>query len=189
MGKVRIALLTLLVLIALIGGWLLWSIYASSLPRDQQGQLPEPATTRADGPPNVVLIVADDLGFEGVSVYGSKRYRTPHIDALAARGVRFTNAHVSASVCSPSRAGLLTGRNGVGFGYEFNPGDQQDEETRGWGLPRNVPTLAERLKQRGYATAAIGKWHLGGAEGMKPQQRGFDEFFGVMEGALSLIHI
>lgn len=189
MGKVRIALATLLLLIALIGGWLLWSIYASSLPRDQQGQLPEPATTRAGGPPNVVLILADDLGFEGVSAYGSKRYRTPNIDALAAQGVRFTNAHVSASVCSPSRAGLLTGRNGVGFGYEFNPGDQQDEETRGWGLPRNVPTLAERLKQLGYATAAIGKWHLGGAEGMKPQQRGFDEFFGVMEGAFNYFSV
>ncbi|MEJ6010819.1 sulfatase-like hydrolase/transferase [Novosphingobium aquae] len=189
MRKSRIALLSLALSVVAASGWALWAANWSSLPVDRQGPLPSAAPSRTEGPPNIVLIVADDLGYGGVSSYGGNRFTTPQIDALASSGVRYTNAHVTASVCSPSRAGLLTGRNGVSFGFEFNPGDQQDEASKAWGLPLNVPTLAERLRQQGYATAAIGKWHLGGAPGMRPTERGFDEFFGVLEGAFNYFSV
>lgn len=176
-------------LVAALAVWIAWTYFVSTLPVDAQGELPEPAVARSNGPPNIVLIVADDLGYGGLSSYGGTLYQTPNIDALAASGVRYTNAHVSASVCSPSRAGLLTGRNQVSFGYEYNPGDQQDEVSKGFGIPTDIPILPERLKAAGYATSALGKWHLGGAPGMRPQERGFDEFFGVLEGAFNYFSV
>lgn len=161
--------------------------YGSFLPVDAQGPLPEPVASRTDGPPNIIVILADDLGFGGLGSYGNPPYKTPNIDALAQDGVRFTNAHVTSNVCAPSRAGLLSGRNGAEFGHEFNPGDQQDEKSKGYGLPVNVPTIAERLKPVGYVTGALGKWHLGSSPDMVPTARGFDEFFGVYEGAFTYL--
>jgi arylsulfatase A-like enzyme len=132
--------------------------------------------------PNVVLIVADDLGYADLGCQGqSKDVKTPNIDALAASGVRFTNGYVSCPVCSPTRAGLLTGRYQQRFGFEWNPKAPQEEAV--FGIPADEVLLPQCLKSAGYATGAIGKWHLGSKAGMEPYKRGFDEFFGFLGGA------
>ena len=139
------------------------------------------AAAAPERPPNVIVILADDLGFGDLSLHGSKDTKTPNIDSLARHGVRCTNGYVSCPVCAPSRAGLLTGRYQQRFGLEFNPGPGT---TAGeLGLPRSELTLAQALKDRGYATGMVGKWHLGGTPGLRPTERGFDEFFGFLEGA------
>ena len=130
--------------------------------------------------PNVVLLVADDLGYADLGFQGGKDIPTPHLDALAAGGVRCTNGYVSGPYCSPTRAGLLTGRYQQRFGHEFNPGGGANEKV---GLPLSQTTLANRLKAAGYATGLIGKWHLGASPKFHPQKRGFDEFFGFLGGA------
>ena len=128
-------------------------------------------------PPNILLIVADDLGYADVGFHGSRDILTPHLDALAASGIRFTDGYVSGPYCSPSRAGLMTGRYQTRFGHEFNiVGGSQ-------GLPITETTLAERLHAAGYATGLVGKWHLGELPEMHPQRRGFNEFFGFLAGA------
>ncbi|MDQ3624314.1 MAG: sulfatase [Verrucomicrobiota bacterium] len=127
--------------------------------------------------PNVLIIVGDDMGYADVGFHGCKDIPTPHLDALAASGVRFSNGYVSGPYCSPTRAGLLTGRYQTRFGHEFNAG------AAGTGLPVAESTLADRLKAAGYATGLIGKWHLGGEPQFHPQKRGFDEFFGFLGGA------
>lgn len=134
-------------------------------------------------PPNVIVILADDLGYADTSVYGSKVIRTPNIDALAAGGVRFTSGYVSHPVCSPSRAGLLTGRYQERFGYEFNP---VGRDNRG-GVSRNELMIGQIMKQAGYHTGMIGKWHIGAADGYRPNDRGFDEFFGMLAGGSTYI--
>ena len=111
---------------------------------------------------------------------GGTEIATPHIDALASNGVRFTNGYVSGAYCSPTRAGLLTGRYQTRFGHEFNPGGTTDGTEIG--LPLSETTLADRLRSAGYATGLVGKWHLGSAEQFHPQKRGFDEFFGFLGG-------
>jgi len=127
--------------------------------------------------PNIVVIVSDDHGFADVGFQGCRDIPTPNLDALAREGVRFTNGYVSGPYCSPTRAGLLTGRYQQRFGHEFNPtGDAT-------GLPTSEVTIADRLKTAGYATGLVGKWHLGGAPGFHPQRRGFDEFYGFLGGA------
>lgn len=131
-------------------------------------------------PPNIVIIVADDMGYADLGVQGSKDIPTPSIDALAASGIRFTDAYVSGPYCSPTRAGLMTGRYPERFGHEFNFGVQP-----GLGLPLDEPTIADRLKAAGYRTALFGKWHLGADEQHHPMNRGFDEFFGFLGGAHS----
>lgn len=127
--------------------------------------------------PNIVLIVADDLGYADLGIHGSKEIATPQMDSIARNGIRFTNAYVSAPVCAPSRAGLLTGRWQDRFGFEGNP-----EPGAGWGLPVGEKTMAERLKAAGYATAVYGKWHLGEKPEFHPNNQGFDEFFGFLSG-------
>ncbi len=140
---------------------------------------------RGDRPParpNVILILADDLGYGDVGYQGCPDIPTPNIDALAASGVRFTDGYVTCAICTPSRAGLLTGRYQNRFGLETNPGPvpPQREEA---GLPNYQITLAEMLKGAGYTTALVGKWHLGMLPGQHPMSRGFDEFFGFLHGA------
>src|SRR5687768_90721 len=110
--------------------------------------------------PNILLIVGDDMGYADVGFHGCKDIPTPNLDALAASGVRFTSGYVTGPYCSPTRAGLLTGRYQTRFGHEFNPGGQGVH-----GMPTNQVTIANRLKAAGYRTALVGKWHLGGAEG------------------------
>jgi arylsulfatase A-like enzyme len=143
---------------------------------------PEPAAlpAAAEGArPNILLIVGDDMGFADVGFHGCKDIPTPHLDALAASGARFTNGYVTGPYCSPTRAGLLTGRYQQRFGHEFNPGGGTS------GMPVTEKTIADRLKAAGYRTGLVGKWHLGTQETMHPQRRGFDEFFGFLGGAHS----
>jgi arylsulfatase A-like enzyme len=132
--------------------------------------------------PNILVIVGDDMGYADVGVYGCQDIPTPHLDALANSGVRFTNGYVSGPYCSPTRAGLLTGRYQTRFGHEFNPGGAGGGQK---GLPISEKTLARRLKAAGYATGIVGKWHLGDAPERQPLQRGFDEFFGFLGGGHS----
>src|SRR5436190_10444855 len=124
--------------------------------------------------PNVVLIVADDLGYEDLGCFGAKAIKTPRLDAMASEGIRFTDFSVAAPFCSPSRAALLTGRLPArcGVPYVLFP-------TEHTGLPPEEITLAEMLKPAGYASACIGKWHLGWRRELRPQQQGFDESFGL----------
>ncbi len=143
------------------------------------GPADEPASAR----PNIVLILADDLGWGELGCYReSAGIPTPNIDALAAAGVRFTDAYVTCPVCAPTRAGILTGRYQQRFGFELNPG-QAERNSPDYGLPRDQVTLAERLRAAGYETAMVGKWHLGFASGYLPLERGFSEFFGFLGGS------
>ncbi|MDZ4800283.1 MAG: sulfatase-like hydrolase/transferase [Bryobacteraceae bacterium] len=135
--------------------------------------------------PNVVVIVADDLGYGEIGVQGTE-VPTPNIDALAKGGVRFTNGYVSCPVCSPTRAGLMTGRYQQRFGHELNPGPAQNSDPN-FGLPLDQTTLANRMTSLGYATGMVGKWHLGYQPQYHPMKRGFDEFFGFLGGAHSYI--
>ena len=124
--------------------------------------------------PNVIVIVADDLGYGDLGCYGSKSIATPRIDQMAREGVRFTDAYAAAPFCSPSRAALLTGRlpARAGLPYVLFPAEHH-------GLPASEITLAELLKASGYATACIGKWHLGWDAPFRPRAQGFDTFFGT----------
>src|SRR5436190_18335303 len=123
--------------------------------------------------PNIIILLADDLGYADLSLHGSKEIKTPHIDSLAKNGTRFTSGYVSAPYCSPTRAGLLTGRYQQRFGHEFNPilksAGGKD------GLPTDQRTMADLLRGLGYRTALVGKWHLGEEDAQHPQARGFDE--------------
>jgi arylsulfatase A-like enzyme len=144
------------------------------------------ATSRSGeaGPrrPNVVILLADDLGYTDIGVQGCKDIPTPHIDTIARDGARCTSGYVSCPVCSPTRAALLTGRYQQRFGYEFNP-TLLRLGGAGQGLPRDQVTLARRLQDAGYATGLIGKWHLGEEEKFHPLEHGFQEFFGFLPGA------
>jgi arylsulfatase A-like enzyme len=138
---------------------------------------------QTQAPPNIVVIVVDDMGYADLGVHGSSDIRTPNIDRLAGEGVRFTDAYVSGPYCSPTRAGLLTGRYPQRFGHEFNLGAEHTE----FGLPLEETTIADRLKTAGYRTALYGKWHLGMGEKYHPLRRGFEEFFGFLAGAHTYI--
>ena len=137
--------------------------------------------------PNVIVIVADDMGYADIGVHGCQDIPTPHIDSLAKNGVRCSNGYVSHPYCSPTRAGLLTGRYQQRFGHEFNPGPPTDR-TPGIGLPLSETTFADRMKAAGYKTGIVGKWHLGHADDkFHPLNRGFDEFFGFLGGSHSYL--
>ena len=129
-------------------------------------------------PPNILVIVTDDMGYGDIGIHGSKDIVTPNIDALAKGGIRFTDAYVSGPYCSPTRAGLLTGRYPQRFGHEFNLDMSPDYVD--FGLPLSETTMADRLKAAGYRTALVGKWHLGFGDKFHPMARGFDEFFGFL---------
>lgn len=131
--------------------------------------------------PNVLFILADDQGSVDLGCYGSKDLETPHTDALAARGVRFTQFYSAAPVCSPSRAGILTGRYPVRAGVPGNCASQQGGKGA---LPPEEVTMAEVFKAAGYATAQIGKWHLGYTTETHPLRQGFDHSFGHMGGCI-----
>jgi arylsulfatase B len=131
----------------------------------------------AEPPPNIVLLLADDLGYGELGCQGNLQIPTPHIDSIAASGIRFTNGYVTGAYCSVSRAGLMTGRYPMRFGYEFNPIGAQNEDPDA-GLPILERTIARHLHDVGYTNALIGKWHLGGHAKYHPIRRGFDEFFG-----------
>lgn len=132
--------------------------------------------------PNILFILADDLGYADLSVYGQTDYRTPQLDKLAAEGVRFTQAYANSAVCSATRFALITGR------YQYRLRGGLEEPIAGAsdtiGLPPEHPTLPSLLKQAGYATALIGKWHLGSLPKFGPLKSGYDSFFGNYGGGL-----
>lgn len=129
-------------------------------------------------PPNFVVIFADDLGYGDLSAFGATAHTTPHLDRMAAEGVRLTQFYVPMPFCGPSRGSLLTGRYPFRTTLVSNP--SPDVGRNAIGLPPSEITIAEALKPRGYATAAIGKWHLGHIEKYLPRKQGFDEYYGIL---------
>ena len=141
------------------------------------------ADSKPVDPPSVVLVIADDAGWIDFGFHGSTEIATPALDRLAAEGVVLEACYVTASVCSPSRAGMLTGRYQQRCGHEYNlPGEAPRIEG---GLPLTERTIADRMRAAGYATGLIGKWHLGLAPAFHPTNRGFDEFHGFRAGSRS----
>ena len=142
----------------------IWFLQCSQPPKEEE----------TPKPPNVVFIYADDLGYGDLSCYGSDSIYTPHLDALAAKGIRYTDFYSTSPICSPSRAGLMTGQYPIinGIGPVFFP------HSKG-GLNPETFTMAEMFKEEGYATACIGKWHLGHEPQFHPLNHGFDQFFGL----------
>lgn len=140
------------------------------------------STLAATSKPNVVFILADDLGYADLSVYGRRDYETPVLDRLASEGIRFTQAYSNSAVCSATRFGLITGR----YQYRLRGGLEEPiaRPNPAIGLPPSVPTLPSLLRRAGYSTALIGKWHLGYMPDFGPLKSGYDEFFGNYSGAL-----
>lgn len=132
--------------------------------------------------PNIVILLSDDAGYHEFSLQGSTTIATPRIDSIAKNGVRFSNGYVSGCVCSPTRAGLLTGRYQQRFGHEFNLPPAYSEEN---GLPLTEKTIADMLQGAGYRTIALGKWHLGYAPKFHPLARGFTDYYGFLQGSRS----
>lgn len=124
--------------------------------------------------PNILVILSDDVGWAEYGFQGGKDIPTPNIDSIARNGVRCTQGYVSGPYCSPTRAGLMTGRYQTRFGHEFNTVPVT------LGLPLTETTIADRLRAQGYATCAIGKWHLGVKPEYRPMRRGFDDYFGTL---------
>jgi arylsulfatase A-like enzyme len=136
---------------------------------------------RVSGPPNVVFIMADDLGYADISCYGRPDVATPNIDGLAAKGVRFLQAYANSAVCSATRTALITGR----YQYRLPIGLEEPlPVSRNVGLPPDQPTLPSLLKKGGYGTTLLGKWHLGVLPKFGPLQSGYDHFYGFRGGAV-----
>jgi arylsulfatase A-like enzyme len=135
---------------------------------------------RVSGPPNVVFIMADDLGYADVSCYGRPDISTPNIDSVAAKGVRFLQAYANSAVCSATRTALITGR----YQYRLPIGLEEPLAGRDVGLPPGHPTLPSLLKKAGYGTTLVGKWHLGVLPKFGPLQSGYDHFYGFRGGAV-----
>src|SRR5262245_2363103 len=141
----------------------------------------DPSTERtAPTRPNIVYIMADDLGYADLSGYGRKDYSTPALDKLAAEGTRFTQAYAIAPVCTPTRVGLMTGQ----YPARHRPGLWEPLRIQfvGEGLDPALPTLSRRLRDAGYHTGLVGKWHLGREVGLRPGDHGFQEWFAILSG-------
>jgi arylsulfatase A-like enzyme len=133
--------------------------------------------------PNILFILADDLGYADVSCYGRRDFTTPNIDRIASEGVRFTQAYANSAVCTASRVALITGR----YQYRLPVGLEEPLSSRvprKTGLPPDHPTLPSILRQVGYRSALVGKWHLGMLPDFGPLQSGYDLFFGFRSGAV-----
>ncbi|MBK1825564.1 sulfatase family protein [Haloferula rosea] len=136
------------------------------------------AETQREGKPNVIFILMDDMGYNDVSCYGATKVKTPNIDRMAAEGIRFTDFHTAASICSPSRAAFLTGAYPQRAGLYM--GINQNREAHWFlGLNPDEVTLAEQFKKKGYTTAMVGKWHLGKEEKFSYYHQGFDHYYGA----------
>src|SRR3981081_539908 len=132
--------------------------------------------------PNIVFIMADDLGYADVSCYGARDYTTPNVDRLPVEGTKFTQAYSNSAMCSPTRTALITGRYQMRLpiGLEEPLGDPPPP---GIGLPPSHPTLPSLLKKAGYGTTLVGKWHLGFLPDFSPLKSGYDHFYGIFGGA------
>jgi arylsulfatase A-like enzyme len=148
-------------------GWLTLTLLGSLLGGAAASNAVEPK-------PNFLVFLSDDVGWAEYGFQGAKDIPTPNIDSIATGGVRFPQGYVSGPYCSPTRAGFMTGRYQTRFGHEFNSVAAHS------GLKLSEKTVADRLKALGYATCAVGKWHLGGGEEYRPMKRGFDEFYGTL---------
>lgn len=137
----------------------------------------------ANEKPNILVILADDLGYHDVGFTGCTDIQTPELDQLANNGMIFMNGYVTHPYCGPSRAALLTGRYQARFGMEINPTNSPFD--RHMGLPLDETTFAKRMQEVGYRTGIIGKWHMGGAPCFHPNNRGFDYFYGFLSGGHS----
>ncbi len=137
-------------------------------------------TSTAAEKPNIIVIMADDLGYADVGCYGCKDIPTPHIDKLAEEGARFTSGYVTWTMCGPSRAGFITGRNQASFGYYKNQTSPLDPHQ---GLPK-METVAGLLQKQGYVTGGVGKWHMGTTNDQHPNAMGYDDWFGFLSGGL-----
>jgi arylsulfatase A-like enzyme len=153
---------------------------------DASAQAASPATTGSGVPgharPNVLFILADDLGYGDLSCYGRPDYKTPVLDRFATQGLKFTSNYAAAPVCTPTRCGFITGRypQRLPVGLE----EPLTRRSPAVGLPPGIATVGTQLRAAGYATALIGKWHLGWQPEFNPVRHGFDEFFGVLSGAV-----
>ena len=134
----------------------------------------------AQSKPNIVLIVSDDLGYNDLSSYGSKEIKTPNIDSIARDGIKLMQAYANGSVCTPTRAALMTGRYQQRYGFDWVITNRDQEK----GLSAKEPSLPRMLKNNGYVTGAFGKWHLGFKPEYSPNAHGFDEFFGFLASDL-----
>jgi len=130
--------------------------------------------------PNILFIMADDLGFADLSCYGRQEYQTPNLDALATQGMRFTHAYANSAVCTATRVALITGR----YQYRLPIGLQEPLGQQNVGLPPEHPTVASLLREAGYATSLIGKWHMGTLPDYGPLKSGYDEFWGLRGGGV-----
>jgi arylsulfatase A-like enzyme len=142
----------------------------------------------AEKQPNIILIMADDMGWGDVGYHGFDDIMTPNIDRIAKEGVQFTQGYVTASVCGPSRAGLLTGVYQQKFGCGENPTASGYPDKMKYpmaGVPRSQPMISEMLKEQGYTTGMVGKWHLGVNDSLRPHARGFDFYYGFLNGSHS----
>jgi arylsulfatase A-like enzyme len=139
-------------------------------------------TAQAQERPNVLFILADDLGYGDLSCYGRPDYETPVLDRLATQGMKFMSAYAAAPVCTPTRCAFMTGR--YPQRYEVGLQEPLTASSPPVGLPAGQPTVASRMRDAGYETALIGKWHLGWRPEFHPNRFGFDEFYGSLSGAL-----
>jgi len=128
--------------------------------------------------PNIIFIMADDLGYADLGCYGARTIKTPNLDRLAAQGMRLTDGYANSPVCSATRTGLITGR----YQYRFRCGLEEPIFMKNFGLPTDTPTLPSRIRQLGYTTSLVGKWHLGSLPDYSPLENGYDRFFGIQEG-------
>ncbi|HEV7501234.1 MAG TPA: sulfatase-like hydrolase/transferase [Vicinamibacteria bacterium] len=144
--------------------------------------VPSPSPTPPPGPPNVIVILADDMGYGDLGSYGAKLIKTPNLDKLAAEGVRLTDFRVPSALCTPSRGALLTGLYPPRTGLVGNLPSGSPTEGDTDGIDDDEITIAQALRDRGYATAAVGKWHLGSTIPYLPTQHGFDSYFGISNG-------
>src|SRR5688572_1553893 len=139
------------------------------------------AQPAAPARPNIVLIITDDVGYGDIGSYGAPDIRTPNIDSLAKAGVRFTDFYANGSSCTPTRAGLISGRYQQRFALERPMGHAATADGK-LGLPATGHSLPQLLRNHGYATGLIGKWHLGYLPEFSPKSHGFDSFFGFKAG-------
>ena len=155
---------------------------SSPTPSSPVAAAPSPSPTPPPGPPNVVIILADDMGYGDLGSFGAKLIKTPNLDRMAAEGVRLTDFRVPSALCTPSRGALLTGLYPPRTGLVGNLPSGSPTEGNTDGIDDDEITLAQALRDRGYATAAVGKWHLGSTVPFLPTRHGFDSYFGISNG-------